>query len=641
MHLISILATVAAVLPTQSFELRGRQVDGKKTEDAFNTEVPNPEHFEPAMNLDYFANIDPDMFEWVNPDEIQPGETTCGFLHAPLDWEVDEVDIVYPMVKVYVCVTFATQQPAPRGNMAVHCGGPGSLTLCNYVMALQLDDEVKSSYNIIGFDQRGMGRSEPTFVIEECAAHKHEDASKLNINFGDKESIRDAAQVYKETHLNCWNHPGFQLDSVQEDGTSRAFHFLEYSGTRQLAEDIERIRQLFGDQKLSIYGISYGTVVMGTYATTFSDRVNLMVLDGNVDPTSDIVSRELDDARAKQHRLDYFIASCEFGNDQCGGIDARMCLNDVSRMVDWLGDEVGDWLAPFRNVLELFGLMSGKNFVMTILIGILMSDFKQFSGVCKYAAIDDYGSFMEWFTTMLFGSDNSEYDLTLPIINVTTANNETLSFEYNSESKPTSSQHPDSDWPFKGYGELASLTSVTQDMITAQDMEFGSYDEDRYVNFMYDTHMEYPGLGTGMPARWVQQWYSSTYYWPNTTPLPPIGNPTLKGIVAGQMFDPATPYIWTQKMREHFKSTSLLTSRSVNHGISSAIESMAADKGCYANILRYLKNGYVDFIDGKVCEASHIGDSCDITSIVANGQCGGVPSPQPTQSTRTDVVAVE
>jgi hypothetical protein len=30
------------------------------------------------------------------------------------------------------------------------------------------------------------------------------------------------------------------------------------------------------------------------------------------------------------------------------------------------------------------------------------------------------------------------------------------------------------------------------------------------------------------------------------TPLPPIGNPNLKGIVAGQQYDPATPYIWTQ-----------------------------------------------------------------------------------------------
>ena len=297
-----------------------------------------------------------------------------------------------------------------------------------------------ASYNIIGFDQRGMGRSEPTFVVPECAVNKHEDAHKLNINFGDKQSIRDAAPVYKDTHINCWNHPGFQLPTPQEDGSTRTFHFLEYSGTRQLAEDIERVRRIFGDQKITIYGISYGTVVMGTYATIFSDNVNLMVLDGSVDPNSDIISREMDDARSKQQRLDYFIASCEFGNSQCGDIDVRSCLNDVSRMVDWLGDEVGDWLAPVRKVLEFFGMQSGKNIVMTTLIGMIWSDFNQFSRVCNYAGKEDYGSFMDWFIAMLLGDDDLVYDIALPFINITMSN-ETFSFEYNTASKPTSSEH--------------------------------------------------------------------------------------------------------------------------------------------------------------------------------------------------------
>jgi pimeloyl-ACP methyl ester carboxylesterase len=366
-----------------------------------------------------------------------------------------------------------------------------------------------ASTNIL---QRGMGRSEPTFVVPECAAHMHPDAKKLNVNFGNVESVRDAAQVYKETHLACWNQPHFRSSVVQADGTNRTFHFLEYSGTRQLAEDIERVRILFGDQKISVYGISYGTVVMGTYATVFSDKVNLMILDGSVDPNSDIVSRELDDARSKQQRLDYFIASCEFGNGQCGDTDVRTCLNDVSRMVDWLGDEVGDWLAPVRALLEFLGLQSGKNFAMTMLISILWSDFSQFSRVCKYAAKDDYGDFVDWLMAMLLGGTEYEHDLSLPILNITMDGTD-YSFEYNTPSKPTSSEHPDSDWPFKGYGKLAAWTSVTQDMITAQDMAFGAYDEDRYVKFMMqDIHEKYPGLGTGLPARWVQQWYSACYY---------------------------------------------------------------------------------------------------------------------------------
>ena len=65
----------------------------------------------------------------------------------------------------------------------------------------------------------------------------------------------------------------------------------------------------------------------------------------------------------------------------------------------------------------------------------------------------------------------------------------------------------------------------------------------------------------------------------------------------------------TQKMRDHFNSAHLLTSRSMNHGMQNAMESLAKDKTCYGNILRYFKNGYVDFNDGKVCEVSVFTDT--------------------------------
>jgi len=66
-----------------------------------------------------------------------------------------------------------------------------------------------------------------------------------------------------ELNLKCWQQLRFQHSAVQADGSTRSFHFLKYSGTRQLAEDIERVRILFGDQKISVYGISYDTTVMG------------------------------------------------------------------------------------------------------------------------------------------------------------------------------------------------------------------------------------------------------------------------------------------------------------------------------------------------------------------------------------------
>lgn len=135
----------------------------------------------------------------------------------------------------------------------MHCGGPGGLSLCVYGIWLDLDEEarckstlpirsmsndiaiashaspvvISATYNIIGFDQRGMGRSTPTFTIPECAVQMQGDESNVlyTINYNDEHSIRAAAQLYKKVHLQCWNHPSFQLEAGNV-----TYHFLEHSG---------------------------------------------------------------------------------------------------------------------------------------------------------------------------------------------------------------------------------------------------------------------------------------------------------------------------------------------------------------------------------------------------------------------------
>ena len=53
-------------------------------------------------------------------------------------------------------------------------------------------------------------------------------------------------------------------------------------------------------------------------------------------------------------------------------------------------------------------------------------------------------------------------------------------------------------------------------------------------------------------------------------------------------------------------SRNLLTSRSVNHGMHNAINNYGGmqDPVCFGHLKRYDKNGYVDFVDGQVCEVS-------------------------------------
>lgn len=97
--LLSLFAT-AAFFPTHT---TAAAVSGLRRQnqqpDLLSKVSPNPDVFEAAMSLEDFKNVDPDIFEWVNPDEIKAGETTCGYLTAPLVWEIEEVDVEYPTVK--------------------------------------------------------------------------------------------------------------------------------------------------------------------------------------------------------------------------------------------------------------------------------------------------------------------------------------------------------------------------------------------------------------------------------------------------------------------------------------------------------------------------------------------------------------
>ena len=108
-----------------------------------------------------------------------------------------------------------------------------------------------------------MGRSLPSFVNADCSLLTHDPdyAVIKTVAFDQPETIREGAKVWKARSLACWNHPEFKLSIHKGQGVKKTYHFLEYSGTRQLAEDIERVRQLFGDHKLNLYGLSYGTKV--------------------------------------------------------------------------------------------------------------------------------------------------------------------------------------------------------------------------------------------------------------------------------------------------------------------------------------------------------------------------------------------
>ena len=88
----------------------------KSTKSSSGTGEPDDEsQFYEARSLDYFKDgIDPKIFDWVNKEVIAPGEYSCGFLKPELG---SLLEVEYPTIEVYVCMYFAKEQPASKGNL--------------------------------------------------------------------------------------------------------------------------------------------------------------------------------------------------------------------------------------------------------------------------------------------------------------------------------------------------------------------------------------------------------------------------------------------------------------------------------------------------------------------------------------------
>jgi pimeloyl-ACP methyl ester carboxylesterase len=182
--------------------------------------------------------------------------------------------------------------PAARqqGVLLVNPGGPGEpgRSLASAV-ASGLSPQVAASYDIVGFDPRGVGGSvpalscDPGFFDEVRPDYIPASAAAEQVLIG-------RAKAYA---AGCEQRFGWMLP---------------YMTTVDMARDMDQIRQAFGVAKISYYGVSYGTYLGQVYGTLFPGRVRRMVLDSTVDPTGVWYTDNIDQDYAFQGRLDAFFA---------------------------------------------------------------------------------------------------------------------------------------------------------------------------------------------------------------------------------------------------------------------------------------------------------------------------------------------
>ncbi|MFB7052055.1 alpha/beta hydrolase [Streptomyces vinaceus] len=185
----------------------------------------------------------------------------CASLKVPLDHDRPGGRQI-SLALTRVPHTAATSQ----GPLLVNPGGPGGSgrALAGFV-ASALPKDVAAQYDVIGFDPRGVGKSEPT----------------LDCGPGHFTPVRpDSVPLDAQTEQANLDRVKAFADSCQ----AKHADVLPYIGTVSAARDIETLRGALGAAKVSYFGYSYGTYLGAVYAKLHPDRVHRLVLDSVVDP---------------------------------------------------------------------------------------------------------------------------------------------------------------------------------------------------------------------------------------------------------------------------------------------------------------------------------------------------------------------
>ncbi|MDZ7728977.1 MAG: alpha/beta hydrolase [Dehalococcoidia bacterium] len=91
---------------------------------------------------------------------------------------------------------------------------------------------------------------------------------------------------------------------------------MDHLGTRNVARDMDAIRQALGEEQVTYVGYSYGTRLGSVYADLFPERVRAMVLDGAVDNSLTNSDAGLQQALGFERALDRFVDHCR--EEGCG-----------------------------------------------------------------------------------------------------------------------------------------------------------------------------------------------------------------------------------------------------------------------------------------------------------------------------------
>lgn len=230
--------------------------------------------------------------QWKKCGGDGPARAQCAFLTVPRDWASSDSG-TYRIAVARIPAGVAPK----RGVLIFNPGGPGGpgLPALEFVERT-LPKEVRDTFDIVAFDPRAVGASQPE--LAPCVTPEPELPATGPVDW------QEVTSAYVDG-----------MSAALQECLTKNESDAQFVGSWQVIRDIDALRRALGAEKITFWGMSYGTTLGRAYAQQFPQRLRALLLDGTITPTPAIgdYAREhiWDDATAIQTMLGAFGAKAK------------------------------------------------------------------------------------------------------------------------------------------------------------------------------------------------------------------------------------------------------------------------------------------------------------------------------------------
>jgi pimeloyl-ACP methyl ester carboxylesterase len=225
------------------------------------------------------------------PDGQDPDNVTCGWLTVPENRRHPEGRAI----RLPIVVLKATATKRAPDPLVILAGGPGQWALDSILPRFtgEFAAPIQSKRDIVIFDQRGTGRSEPALNCPEVTSYRDYLGTPPTTT---EEDVQIDTQIFRACN-----------DRLIAEGND-----LSGYSSAATARDIEDLMTALGYDRFNLYGLSYGTRVALTALRDLpAARIRSAVLDSVVPPQADLVRT----GSTVERSFDLLLADCEADPD--------------------------------------------------------------------------------------------------------------------------------------------------------------------------------------------------------------------------------------------------------------------------------------------------------------------------------------